>query len=127
MLLVLCNGLRYCGSRIRYGTKLSAPARNLRRGESAEVKAVKVDVKTELWEAQIDADKVNPLIDAKYAAKAQLAKTMVKALADAQAVLTPEQRVQMKEIKTDRYISQSGILGSKYDGKSCPFAAKHKA
>ena len=92
--------------------------------ESAEVKVLKVDIKSELWAPQINADKVSPLIDAKYAAKAKLAKTMVKALADAQAVLSADQRAKMKEIKTDRYINKSGILGSKCTGKFCSLAAK---
>lgn len=93
--------------------------------ESAEVKVLKVDIKTELWAPQIDADKLTPLIDAKYAAKAKLAKSMVKALADAQAVLTSDQRDKMKEIKTDRYINESGVLGAECTGKFCKFASKN--
>ena len=89
--------------------------------EGAEVKAIKVDVKTELWAPQIDVDKISPLIDAKYAAKATLAKTMVKALSEAQAILTEDQRQQMQEIKVDRYIAKSGILDSS-GVKSCPHA-----
>lgn len=92
--------------------------------ETAEAEVVVIDAMTELWAAQIDVEKINPLIDAKYAAKAKIARTYVKALADAQAVLNDEQRAKMKDIKSDRYIQESGVMGSKCTGKHCPLAGK---
>lgn len=73
----------------------------------ADVDVTKVDITAAMWEEQIDTGKVNKLIDTKYGAKNNIAKTYVKALADMQRVLTDEQRATWLQMRMWKKMNKS--------------------
>jgi len=89
----------------------------------ADKEIVAVDIKTAFWADSIDLNKVNDLIDKKYAAKAKTAKVFAKALSDVQKVLTIKQNEQWKEIMLKAYLSK-GRCSKCASAKFCPLTGK---
>ncbi len=88
----------------------------------ADVDVAKVDIDGEMWSEQIDTAKVNRLIDTKYGAKTNIAKTYVKALADMQKVLSEEQRGAWLQMRAWKKMNKSDC--GKCDKSGCSDCAK---
>ncbi len=97
----------------------------------ADKDIVKVDLKSEMWEDMIDVDRVNDLIDQKYAIKTSASKVYVKAIADILKILNEDQRKMVKKIAKHKKMGKScgtssccGKCGSGGAGKVCPITGK---
>lgn len=77
----------------------------------------KVDIKAGLYERQLDVAALNQLIDVKYDAKRDMAKSKVRALAALKSILTDEQYEGMKKLKKEMKENKSH--------KKCKACEKH--
>jgi len=70
----------------------------------ADIKLVKIDIKSLLWQKDVDVDAINALIDKKYEIKKAKAKYLVSSYAKLKGMLTEEQMAKAKAIwfKTHR-------------------------
>lgn len=64
----------------------------------AEIDLVMVDLKSAMWEDEIDMDAVDALITKKYDTKKQKAKTTISAIAQLGKILTAEQKTKLKSL-----------------------------
>ena len=69
--------------------------------KKAELKIVKVDIKSLLYEDDIDVKAVNKLIDQKYEIKKAKAKKAVESYAQLKKILTKEQLEKLKDISRE--------------------------
>lgn len=91
----------------------------------ADVDIVKVDLTSAMWQDTMDVAVASRLVEAKYAAKAQSAKTYVKAIGDIQQVLTVDQRAQWKNMKGSQCAQADCPLKSGAGAtKVCPLTGK---
>lgn len=66
--------------------------------KEAEIEALAIDVKAELWKDEIDLNAVNKLIDTKYDLKKQNAKNLVASYAELKKILSESQMDKLKEL-----------------------------
>ena len=66
--------------------------------QKAEIDIIALDIKSEMYQDDIDKGTINKLIDKKYDLKKEQAKTVVGACADIQNILTKGQQEKMKAI-----------------------------
>ncbi len=69
--------------------------------KQAEIDLIAVDIKSELYADAIDLDRLNGLIDAKYAVKAEKAKAIAAAYAELKAQLSEAQWDTLKALKKE--------------------------
>jgi len=95
--------------------------------QKADADVIAVDVKSAMYADKIDLKTVNKLIDAKYEAKKKMALTYVKAVSDAEGVLTAEQLSKAKKIcAQDKCEYGKGTMCPmmKSSGKFCPITGE---
>ena len=94
--------------------------------KEADIKLVYVDIKRELYEDEIDVQKVDELIDEKYKYKAQKAKATVAAYAAIKLILSDEQMDDLKglyeECERDKEYEKKAYYYKKHHKKGY----KHK-
>lgn len=83
----------------------------------ADKEIIAVDLKSFMNEDVIDVNKVNPLIDEKYRAKAEIKKAYTKAVSDVQQVLNAQQRAQWEQMYNND--DKTGYGNPKQHGKGC--------
>lgn len=83
----------------------------------ADIKIMALDIQSEMKKDVIDIKEVNKLLDQKYALKKEKAKTGVGAYAAVKALLTPEQKSILKDLR-DGETMPAGPMPKM--GKSCP-------
>ncbi len=66
--------------------------------KKADIEVISVDILSELFEDKVDVKNVNKLIDQKYEAKKELAKSLVASYAKLKETLTEEQLKKLKDI-----------------------------
>jgi hypothetical protein len=66
--------------------------------KKAEIDAVAVDMKVELWKDELNVDAINKLIDTKYALKAQKKKDLVASYAELKKTISSAQMDKLKEL-----------------------------
>ncbi len=66
--------------------------------KNAEIEIISIDAKAKLWSDPIDVDGLNGLIDKKYDIKKAKAKVLVQAYADLKALLSDEQKEELKAL-----------------------------
>ena len=78
------------------GLKVSTRKDLIRK--KADIDIVALDIKSALWEDEVDLATVNALIDRKYDLKKEKAKSLVAAYAALKGILTEEQRDKLKTL-----------------------------
>ena len=78
------------------GLKVSTKKDLIRK--KADIDIVALDIKSALWEDEVDLATVNALIDRKYDLKKEKAKSLVAAYAALKGILTEEQRDKLKTL-----------------------------
>ncbi len=92
----------------------------------ADKEIILVDFHSAMWKDLIDVNKVDNLIDKKYASKKKAAKTYVKAMSDIQKVLSDDQRSQWRTILKKAKLGDAdkklcSLRGKELNGqKFCP-------
>jgi Spy/CpxP family protein refolding chaperone len=66
--------------------------------KKADIKVIKVDIRSLLYEDEVDVDAANKLIDQKYEIKKAKAKEVVESYAKLKKILTKEQMDKLKGI-----------------------------
>jgi hypothetical protein len=66
--------------------------------KKAEIEVKAIDIKSMLWQDEINIKKINKLIDEKYEIKKGKTKLLVKAYTDIKGMLTAEQKIAMKVV-----------------------------
>jgi len=69
--------------------------------KKAEIKVIKVEIRSMMYEKEIDLDAINKLIDQKYELKKAKSKMVVESCANLKKILTGEQMDKFKEIVLD--------------------------
>jgi Spy/CpxP family protein refolding chaperone len=69
--------------------------------KKADIKVIKVDIRSLLYEDEVDVDAVNRLIDQKYEIKKAKSKMVVESYAKLKKVLTKEQMDNLRRIVRD--------------------------
>jgi Spy/CpxP family protein refolding chaperone len=70
--------------------------------KEADLGIIKVDIRSLLYEDEIDVEAVNKLIDKKYEIKKAKIKKVIMSLAQLKKILTKEQMERLKEIKREK-------------------------
>ncbi len=70
--------------------------------EKADMQVAMIDMEVKLKEETVDVEGISAMIDQGMGAMAQSAKQTVEAYAKLKAVLTPEQWVKLKELKSGK-------------------------
>ncbi|MGE0266955.1 MAG: Spy/CpxP family protein refolding chaperone [Candidatus Omnitrophota bacterium] len=84
---------------------------------NAEVEIAEIDFKSEMWEPLVNVEKINGIVDQKFAVKTKMAKTFIQAVADMQQVLSEDQRV--KALKLAKKGKKSGECGKSMSKSGC--------
>ena len=82
-------------------SKIKTITYNIKKGcikNDADIKSLALDIKTELGKDDVNVGAVNPLIDKKFALKAQGMKDDIQANADLNKILTPDQQKKLKDM-----------------------------
>ncbi len=66
--------------------------------QTAEIKTIALDIKSEMWKDAVDTEAINTLIDKKYETKKEKAKSSVAAYVELKNILTKEQKEKLKEL-----------------------------
>ena len=90
--------------------------------QNADIDIIKVDAKSALYQPQINAGEMIQIIDKKYQAKAALAKTYVKAVADIQALFNDNQKEKIKNLWIEGFAKSGCTQNSKKS--NCPTCLK---
>ena len=70
--------------------------------KKAEIEIIAVDIRSLLYEDEIDVDAVSRLIDQKYEIKKAGMKKVVKSFAELKIILTKEQKEKLKEVISEK-------------------------
>ena len=70
--------------------------------KKAEIEIITVDIRSLLYEDEIDVDAVSKLIDKKFEIKKASIKMVVKSFAELRKILTKEQKEKLKEVIRDQ-------------------------
>lgn len=91
--------------------------RDLIRKE-ADIKLLALDIKSELYKDEIDTKTINPMIDKKYAMKAEKTKASVAAYATIKDTLSEKQMETLKELykkcEKEEYYKKCPMMGKRY-------------
>ncbi|MFC2092125.1 hypothetical protein ACFLTD_05070 [Elusimicrobiota bacterium] len=79
--------------------------------KKADIEIIALDIKSKMWEDDIDVEAINGLIDKKYDIKKSKAKNLVAACAKLRSILSAKQRAKLKGIVKN--------AGKKKDCKNC--------
>jgi Spy/CpxP family protein refolding chaperone len=71
-------------------------------GKKADIKVIKVEIRSLMYEKEIDVGAINKLIDQKYEIKKAKSKTVIESCAKLKKILTEEQIKKLKEIVLDQ-------------------------
>jgi hypothetical protein len=86
----------------------------------AEIKALAMDIRYELYKDEVAVPTIKELVDKKYTLKKKKAMVLIQAIADMKKLLTDEQKMELKKIKRECYMNKSGHgRGGKMKCGSC--------